>query len=334
MAGPEKSPTRIEAERLCKEFPDTATRTLAKRLSESHKCTIETARNSLRVVRGNMGKQHREQSTDKSLFREPRQPGELLEMPPSLAEPWLPFELGRGIRVAILSDIHVPYHSPIALKAAVDYTKKRNPNVLLLNGDFADYYSISRHQKDPSKRDFKGEMNAIRDGLAWLRQQYGPECRIVYKLGNHEERWQHYLWNCAPEISDDPRMDIAEWIDAAKHGIEVVGDQRPIFIGDLPVLHGHELGKGGVAAPVNPARGLWLRTSGTMLIGHGHRTSHHVEPDWRHKQTSCWSTGCLCDLSPEYARINKWNFGAANVEENNGFEVDNFRIGSGGEIWK
>ena len=340
MARP-KSPTRLEAERLCRDFPDTPTRTLAKRLSKSHQITIENARDAVRRIRGNHGNRDRKDVADKSQYRENQPAGFVPETPPplmpeSLAEPWLPFELGNGIRVAVLSDIHVPYHSKTALESTVRHTKRKNPNVLLLNGDFADFYAISRHQKDPSKRDFKQEMQMIREGLSWLRHQYGKECRIVYKLGNHEERWQHYLWNAAPEISDDPRMDIAEWIDAKKHGVEVVGDQRPIFLGELPILHGHELGKGGVAAPVNPARGLWLRTSGTMLIGHGHRTSHHVEPDWRHKQTSCWSTGCLCVLTPEYARINKWNWGAAEVEVNGvgGFEVDNFRLGPDGDVWK
>ena len=44
-----------------------------------------------------------------------------------------------------------------------------------------------------------------------------------------------------------------------------------------------------------------------------------------------WSTGCLCDLTPEYARLNRWNHGAAHVEISNGgdFHVTNFRIREG-----
>jgi hypothetical protein len=302
---------------------------------------VELARTTLRTIRGNKGAQNRKNASDKSLYRPNQQAGFVPETPPplmpeSLAEPWLPFELGNGIRVALLSDIHVPYHSKIALESAVKHLKRLQPDVLFLNGDYMDFYSISRHQKDPSKRDFSQEMKLGREGLGWLRHEFGSDCRFVYKLGNHEERWQHYLWNSAPEISDDPRMSIAEWMDAKNYGIEIVGDQRPVMAGDLPILHGHELGKGGVAAPVNPARGLWLRTSGTMLISHGHRTSHHVEPDWRHKQTSCWSVACLCELNPEYARINKWNWGAADIDVNDvgGFEFDNFRLGPDGDVWK
>ena len=324
-----KSPQRLEAERICKLFPNSDSRTLAKRLADSHKCTVEAARSLIRVCRGNHGKKPGATSP-----RPNGKAGKLPEMPPSISEPWLPFDLGNEIKVAILSDIHIPYHSEIALKAAVDYCKKRKPDVLLLNGDLADFYSISRHQKDPSKRDFKHEISAAQSGLAWLRGQF-PKARIVLKAGNHEERWQHWLWNCAPEISDFERMTLAQWIDADKYGVEVVADQRPVMCGKLPILHGHELGKGGVAAPVNPARGLFLRTISTMLIGHGHRTSQHVEPDIWHLDTACWSTGCLCGLNPEYARVNKWNHGFAcvDVDGRGEFHVDNMRVSGEGEIW-
>ena len=328
---PNKSAARIEAERLAVEFPDTPTRTLATKLSKSHKTTVESARSLLRVARGNMGKRDRKKATAP---RPNQSAGWKPEMPPSLAEKWDPFDLGNGIRVAVLSDLHVPYHSMVAVKAAVDYCMKKKPSTVVLNGDVADFYSISRHQKDPSKRDLEQEITAVREMLAWIRYQFGKKCRIVYKIGNHEDRWAHYLWNCAPEISHSPRMDVKEWLDAEKYGIEMVGEQRPIMVGKLPVFHGHELGK-GISSPVNAARGAFMRTLSTLLVGHSHRSSHHTEPNVWGTQTSCWSTGCLADLRPAYAVINKWQHGAAFVEvENTGeYRVENFRIGPNGEIW-
>lgn len=330
---PHKSAARIEAERLAVEFPDTPTRTLATKLAKSHKTTVESARSLLRTARGNMGTRDRKKATAP---RPNQAAGWKPEMPPSLAQKWEPFDLGNDIRIAVLSDIHVPYHSTVAVNAAVNHTKKQKPSVLLLNGDAADFYSISRHQKDPSKRDLEQEITAVREMLAWLRHQFGKKCRIVYKLGNHEERWQHWLWNMAPEISNSPRMNVKEWIDADKYGVEVVGDQRPIMAGKLPILHGHEAGKTGLTSSVNSARGLFLKTLSTMLVGHGHRTSQHAETDWQHKQTSTWSTGCLCELNPAYWRVgNKWNWGAAfvTVDKTGEYHVDNFRIGPAGEIW-
>lgn len=256
------------------------------------------------------------------------------KMPVSLTEPWLPFDLGADIDVAILSDLHIPYHCQTSMASAIKYCKRRKPDAILLNGDAADFYSISRFQQNPKKRDFAKEVTLIQEGLAYIRGEF-PKARIIFKEGNHEERWQHWLWNRAPEICNFPQMTLENWLDVSKFGVEMVGDQRPIMLGSLPVMHGHELGKSGVAAPVNPARGLFLRTGASMLIGHGHRTSHHCEPNWEHKEISTWSTGCLCGLNPEYARINKWNHGFAfvQVDPHGDYHVDNLRIGRDGKVW-
>ncbi len=342
-----KSPARIEAERLCKRFPAVPTMTLAKKLAKSHKKTIETARSLLRIIRGNTGDKARRQTTGKDSYRPPQPAGFTPEMPKSLAEPWLPFDLGNGHRTVILSDIHLPYHSPIALQATVKYFKKLKPDNVLINGDLMDWYGLSRYQKDPSKVDFNAEIDSGSEFLAWMRSVF-PNCRIIYKFGNHDERWKIWVFNNAPLLEKLPKkMRIIAYeclvglmehvLECKNHGIETVKDQRPVMLGHLPVLHGHESGKAGLTSSVNAARGLFLKTLSTMLASHGHRTSQHSETDWRHKQTSTWSTGCLCELNPPYWRMgNRWNWGAAfvDVDSVGGFNVENFRIGPNGEIWK
>jgi len=168
--------------------------------------------------------------------------------------------------------------------------------------------------------------------IAYIRQEF-PCIPIVYKLGNHEERWTHWLWQHAAEISDDPRMSLGAWLDVDKHGVELVEDQRPIMLGKLPVLHGHELPR-GIAAPVNVARGAWMRTLSTCLVGHSHRTSNHAESDMWHHETATWSTGCLCDLRPDFSRINRWNWGFAvcTVHERGAFDVNNYRVMGDGTV--
>jgi predicted phosphodiesterase len=264
--------------------------------------------------------------------RPPREAGEILAMPKSMAEPWTPHVMKVTGPIGILSDVHVPYHSEVAVAAAVGHLKEQGLSGLLLNGDIADFYAISRYMKDPAKRDFKGELEAVRGFLGWLRQEF-PGIPIVYKAGNHEERWQHWLWQHASEISDDRRMSLTAWLDLAKLDIELVEDQRPVMLGKLPVLHGHELPK-GMAAPVNVARGAWMRTLSTCLVGHSHRTSNHAESDMWHKETACWSTGCLCDLRPEFSVINRWNhgFAVATVHKGGQFDVHNYRVMGDGTV--
>jgi len=311
--------------------PDAPARTLARRVVEESNgaVTLEQARSRVRSTLGVHGADDRRQSTQKHLHRPIRPAGQRIAMPPSQAEPWLPFDLGITGRVGILSDIHVPYHDETALKAAVDHLQAEKVDALLLNGDWADFYSISRHEKNPKLRNFRNELAAGRDLLKWLRQEF-PGIRFVAKLGNHEERWASWLWQHAPEISDDPIMGIDNWYGFNNLGIELVGDKRIILAGALPILHGHEKGN-GISSPVNQARGAFMRLHHTVLEGHGHRTSTHSEPDMMGSETVCFSTGCLCDMRPAYARLNKWNHGAAvvAVHADRSFDVENFRIQAG-----
>lgn len=253
-------------------------------------------------------------------------------MPPSHAEPWTPHVLEVAGAVGIMSDVHVPYHSETAVMAAVQFLKTQQLAGLLLNGDIADFYAISRYMKDPKRRDFKGELAAVREFIGWMRHEF-PGIPIVLKAGNHEERWTHWLYQHAPEISDEPMMSLTAWLKLGDHDITLVEDQRPVMLGKLPVLHGHELPK-GLASPVNVARGAFLRTLSTVLVGHSHRTSNHAESDMWHKETACWSTGCLCDLRPEYAVINRWNhgFAVATVHQGGAFDVNNYRVMGDGSV--
>tara|TARA_R110000868_G_scaffold270591_2_gene529994 strand:- start:244 stop:1269 length:1026 start_codon:yes stop_codon:yes gene_type:complete len=317
--------------RIVAAHPDAPARTLARRVVEEANgaITLEQARTRVRKVLGLIGERQRKQSHFKELQRAPRPAGQRYQMPKSQAEPWLPHDLGIVGRVGILSDIHVPYHDETALRAAIDHLQAEKIDALLLNGDWADFYSISRHEKNPKNRDFRKELDAGRTFLKWVRQEFDG-IPITVKLGNHEERWEKWLWEHAPEISDDPIMGIDNWYGFHKLGIELVKDKRIVMAGALPILHGHEKGN-GISSPVNQARGAFMRLHHTVLEGHGHRTSTHSEPDMMGKETVCFSTGCLCDLRPAYAVLNKWNHGAAIVHVNNdrSFDVENFRVQNG-----
>jgi predicted phosphodiesterase len=330
---PIKTAGRIHAEALCKKYPEHSNLGLAKKLrADFAECfsSVDHARTMVRHIRGATGKHAAKTATQP---RAKGKAGQVPKMPPSLAEPWTPFDLGNGIRVAVISDTHIPYHSEIAFNAAVQDLKTRKPDVLLINGDFADFYKISRWQQHPGKRKFNEERKLVIDGLTWLRSEFGKKCRIVYKLGNHEERWNHFIWNRAPEIYDVPQMQIDSLLEFEKNGVELVEDQRMILAGKLAIAHGHELGR-GIFSPVNPARGAFLRTHHTILVGHSHQTSGHADTNLWHEETFVWSTGCLCDLVPEYARVNRWNHGFAEVEvfKDGQFNVTNFRINKTGDV--
>jgi predicted phosphodiesterase len=321
------------ARKLCRTHPNAHTRTLARRLvkESNNAITLEQARKRIMRQFGRNGTKDA-QTMKPVAVRQARKNGHLYAMPKSAASDWTPHVFKVLGPVGIISDVHVPYHSEIAVAAAIGFLKRQQLAGLLLNGDIADFYAISRYMKDPKQRDFKAELEAVRDFIAYLRQEF-PRIPIVYKVGNHEDRWKHWLWQHAAEISDDRRMSLCAWLDLDKHGVQLVDDQRPVMLGKLPVLHGHELPR-GMAAPVNVARGAFLRTLSTVLVGHSHRTSNHAESDMWHHETACWSTGCLCDLRPEYSVINRWNHGFAvcTVHEKGAFDVHNYRVMGDGTV--
>jgi hypothetical protein len=165
------------ARQLVRRHPTHPARSLARRLVEEANgaITLEQARYRIRAQFGQSGKRGKPAAK-----RAARKPGQGVAMPPSKAEKWEPYVLETTGIVGILSDIHVPFHSEVALQAAVGHFKTVGIDALILNGDTCDFYAISRWIKDPKKRDFRGEINAATQLLAWLRQEF-PGVPIVFK---------------------------------------------------------------------------------------------------------------------------------------------------------
>jgi predicted phosphodiesterase len=321
------------ARKLVEEFPDATSTSLARRLYNENKerfPTLNAALLAVRYVRGNQGAKHRK------LAKAPRENGEagfIPACPPSSADPWKPYVIDLPCRALVLSDAHFPYHEPKVLEAAVAWAKQHfNPGMIFLNGDWLDFYAISRWDKDPKRRNFPAEIEKCKQSLAWIAECF-PGIPIKFKKGNHEERWDKFIWNKAPELWGLKACTLEKILGTKKLGIKMIGDQRVVMFGNLPVLHGHELPK-GLTNPVNQSRGAFLRTIHSTLTAHGHRSSSHSEPDMFGKSTASWSQGCLCNRNPEYARINKWNWGFATIEadKDKTYNVENYQIFDDGKV--
>lgn len=173
-------------------------------------------------------------------------------------------------KIGILSDIHFPYHDLEALTCAIKHLKDQKIDCLYLLGDVFDFYAISRFERDPDKRDFKREVEMNREFLQRLRDIF-RDIPIYFKLGNHENRYARALNNDAEEFAQlhDLQFDIFFRLD--KLNIIMIEDWKGMEMGDLLVLHGHELQGGG---GVNPSQNLFNKTICNTLIGHVHRTSN------------------------------------------------------------
>ena len=301
-------------------------RQLARMLYKQHRelfPTQDAAYCSIRYRRGAKGEAFRQKrQTHHAHRRTPCPP-----IPPSKATAWPTVALPPG-RILLLGDLHFPYHDPAAIDAALCYGEQHKANHILLNGDTIDFYSCSRFETNPKERNLRGELEAAEQFFKHLRHRF-PRARIFFKKGNHDERWDSFIWAKAPELWDLPQMQLENITNMAAHRIEMLPRRARITAHKLNILHGHELDKGFIA-PVNPARGAFLRSVECTVVHHFHRTSEHIERSVANKQIACFSAACLCGLWPDYAVANKWNHGFALVENTpTGFTMHNKRIMDG-----
>lgn len=321
---------------LCTKWPQLPSRTLARMAVSKNKgvfTSIETARSLVRYRRGRLGKctvklgTHRRGTMPSTSPRVSWVPA--LGLPKSYSKPFLPYIIEPHAKkdrtILCLSDIHLPYHDASALAWALEVGAKLKPDVVLLNGDTLDFHRLSRFEKDVRKRTTSDEIDAANQLLDVIDELY-PKALRIWKDGNHDERYQKYIMANAGELFElvEEKASLDQLLELTDRGWDYVTDKRPIYAGLLTILHGHEYPT-PVLGPVNAARGLFLRAKQSSLVGHHHQTSEHNEPTVRGAVIDTYSTGCLCELHPEYARFNKWNHGFATValHPNGSFKVKN-----------
>ena len=290
---------------------------------------IEDARQRLRYIEGKSGTKLRKSVIGSEFVITEDRSRNPYNLPDSDETKFEPYIFTGHTRIGILSDIHVPYHSIDSLTAAITYLKKQKIDALLLNGDAMDCHQLSRFVKDPNKRNFKEEIETFKKLFDVLDKQL--KCKIYLKLGNHEIRYEHFLHQKAGELFGIEEFQFENIIKARAKGITIIGDKTVMKFNSLNGIHGHEY-IGGISAPVNVARGLFLRGKTSAFQGHNHSTSEHSETDMNGKITTTWSVGCLSELHPNYMPLNKWNHGFAHMElDPNGqdFEFWNKRIFKG-----
>jgi hypothetical protein len=311
-----------------KRYPETSTRALARLLYDQNNLMFkdcEHARVSVQRVRGLRGKAAR--AKNKDIYGDYYTPEAKLKMleevPATDMVEWTPYFLDCD-DLFCLFDVHVPYHDKKAVDAALEYAIKNGYENLLIGGDFMDCYQESRFIKDPRRRDVAGEIEMVNSFLDLLRKIFPG--KIVYKYGNHEERHENLFKIKAPELLSIEEFRLDVLLNFFPRKIIKVDDQRIIKFDKLNILHGHEY-KGGANSPIGPARSLYLKAGANAVCGHFHKTNEFTDPILLDRIKTCWTAGCLCELHPEYMRLNKHNHGFMGIKKDeNGFHVENKRI--------
>jgi predicted phosphodiesterase len=277
---------------------------------------VEDARDRLRYIENKHGKRKLKSETKYHLTEDrPRNP---YGLPESDEESYDPYFITGHKRIFVINDLHFPYHNIDAITAAFDYAIKEKPDGIFINGDLLDIHQLSHFERDPEKKDFATELEIFKQFFQLLQKTFGV--RVYFKFGNHEERYQKFLFQKAKELAGIKEFELENMIKARAEGIEVIKDKRIVVMNGLPFIHGHETGR-GIFSPVNAARGLMLKAKHSAVKGDCHNTSEHPSKDIFGKFMMAWSVGCLCGLTPQWLPINEWNHGFAMVDlDENGYE--------------
>jgi predicted phosphodiesterase len=292
---------------------------------------VEAARMVLRYIEGKTGNKERKKVLQSKYLMPQERPRNPYNLPESHQDKRIPFKLPTACNnILLISDLHIPYHDIDAITLALNYGVENKINTIFINGDLIDNHQVSRFEKDPKKRSVKQEFDATKQFLRSLRATF-PNAHIYWLKGNHCIRWEKFLLQKASEIWDDPYFHLEERLQLNEERVHLLDDKVLVKAGKLSITHGHHVFK-GVFAPVSPARGAFLRTKQTVIVGHLHRASHHPEITLDGEVISCWSTGCLCELRPDYSPLvsnSQHGFAHILVEKDGNFHVKNFQIING-----
>ena len=308
-----KSNTNIILDYLEK-FPNAPSRTLAKKIYNENSAFFTDAENvyfRVRYYRGQSGSTNRDKLKNTKFQKELKVKVMIqkLQLPESHTKIRNSFTFPTGCKkLGVFGDVHIPYHDNTALEVMFKKFEEEKVDSIFINGDLLDFYQLSFHEKDPREVHFKGEIEAGKEFLAYIRSRF-PDIPIYYITGNHENRFERYLRIKASELLDidECRLDVI--LHVAEYKIEYLPFRSKVVFGDYTIEHGDKIpGAGGVV----PARTLLMRLKSNSIVNHFHKSSESSQRIYGVGEPTnirAYSLGCMCDLAPEYMEINEWNHG-------------------------
>ena len=198
----------------------------------------------------------------------------------------------------------VATHDETALDIALALIRHHRPSVVVLHGDNADFPELSRYRLSPAYA-LTTQATIDRLGLlgAQLRAAAGPDARIVWLAGNHEERLPNYIIDNAraafglrqantPESW--PVLSMPHLCRMDDHGVEFLPGYpaSAFWINErLKVIHGELVASGG-----STAHKYLAREKTSVLFGHVHRIEYAERTRDDHdgpRTVMAASSGCL-----------------------------------------
>jgi predicted phosphodiesterase len=187
-------------------------------------------------------------------------------------------------KILFIPDSHVPYHDEDAFNLMLKTGKAFKPDHTIILGDFADFYGVSSHSKDPNRAlKLKEEIEATKDALDKVKA-IGAK-NNVFVSGNHEDRLERYLRDKAPELFNF--ISIPQILELKQKGFSYTPYKQAYKIGKLNVTH--DAGNAGRYAHYKSLDTF----QHNVIIGHTHRIGYAVEGDAQGSRHVCAMFGWL-----------------------------------------
>ena len=209
-------------------------------------------------------------------------------------------------KVLVYGDVHFPYQDNKALNILYAYMSDYKPNIVVMNGDIADFYGISDFDKNPDHFDLQHEIDLARNHFRKVRRIVGNKTKIYYVGDNHmDARLQRYLYRHS-ELYGLDVLKFENLMDFDKYHIEYIGvdidywskEKGHLQLGDVIIMHGDNRLNGASNSKYSCysvkntiLNGIQMNT----VINHVHRLGlfYHRTP---YKTLVGMEAGCLCKV--------------------------------------
>lgn len=221
----------------------------------------------------------------------------------------------------VVSDVHAPWHDKRIHAAILDFLSDFKPDGFIIDGDFMDFYSVSRHLKGINDLENPENKHIIRLNDEFLMgcgvlndydKHLPKNCEKHFLEGNHEfrlTRWFNEAMNgvLSGLISVDGNLELKEKGYKYHEGYP----NNYITIGRLIVTHGNW-------TPIYTAAKHLNEFRGSVLFGHTHTSQLHYVGGLKNKQAG-FNIGHLADVNAKgmsYAKkTGRWVHGFGIVYE-------------------
>lgn len=171
-------------------------------------------------------------------------------------------------KILFIPDSHHPYVDKRAWKLLLKAGHFFKPKYVIIQGDFADFYDVSQHSKNPARRlVLEKEVEAVKKALDEVKALGAQE--NVFIAGNHEDRLKRYLESSAPELYK--LITIPKILELKEKGFKYVPYKEHYRLGKLNITH--DTGTAGRYAHYKSLDSF----QHNVLIGHTHRLAYVVE---------------------------------------------------------